>query len=117
MIEQLSSHTCELLVCLGANDFEELDSEGMSALHRHASRGWVHSCLTLIVCGASIDQRTPNEETSLHIAFRQRNKELALLLLSFGADASATNKLDQTPFALADSKFSTELSKFSGKSS
>jgi truncated hemoglobin YjbI len=77
-----------VLVRAGAQVDERSDSKRCTALHMAARRGNTKVAEALIDCGADINAQDKSGDTPLQRAKNCRKSEVALLLVSRGADAS-----------------------------
>ena len=59
----------------------------------------------LATCGAAVDAQNVVEDTPLHVAVRHGYDDVAVLLVSLGADLNATNKHGVTPVTEAKGAF------------
>ena len=62
----------------------------------------------LVDAGADVDARDKDNETPLHIAFRNNRLDVAQFLLKSGADMVAMNNRGEIPFQLAPRVTATE---------
>ncbi len=80
-----------------------VDGAGQSPLHLAvASMRWSLATLTIVLdAGASVNARTPEGDTPLHIAVRTGRADVMALLTQRGADVTLANKEGMTPLDLA----------------
>lgn len=95
----------EELVDIILKNLVELNAKncfGMTALHLAALHNRVSIAKKLIKAGASVNCKQKGElQTALHIAARQGNAEMVVLLLEKRAKAGKIDQAGQTPFEVA----------------
>ncbi|MBP5427325.1 MAG: ankyrin repeat domain-containing protein [Clostridiales bacterium] len=82
----------ELLLEYGA-DIESYDSIGFKPLHNACLLGSVDSVKLLLEHGANVEDKTLNNQESIHLI---QNKEKAYLLLKYGADINVKSTWGET---------------------
>ena len=63
--------------------------DGGTALHRMAERNRLYGAAALLAGGADVNARDGRRQTALHVAARERHRDMAMLLLAFGASSNA----------------------------
>lgn len=95
---------------------QEVDKDGLTALHCAASRGH-HDCIETIVglCGSDVDVPDHNGSTPLFYAVTLGHNECTSLLLSYGADANHQDNKGRTPAHCAAARGQLEALKILAK--
>ncbi|TMW60058.1 hypothetical protein Poli38472_000100 [Pythium oligandrum] len=91
------SPALQLLLASSADPNSE-DEFGFTPLHRLIQSGNVEGATLLLSSGANLTISAPGEETPLHLAAYENAREMAQLLLAFGADPFARNDRGVTSF-------------------
>ena len=95
---------------------QEIDKDGLTALHCAASRGH-HDCIETIVglCGSDVDVEDHNGSTPLFYAVTLGHNECTSLLLSYGANTNHKDKKGRTPAHCAAARGQLEALKLLAK--
>ncbi len=108
----------------GANEINDLVTRGANPNHLEFNDAPLHSAidnndhpipvvLALLDYGANPNlQNKLTGETPLHLAIREGNMELAILLIENGADLTIENIYQQTPMQLADMVTAIKIGEF-----
>ena len=87
-----------LIFKAGIDDVNMCEWEGESLLHWVSFRGYVDSIETLLLLGADVNLKDSFfQHTSLHVAARYGQYEVAKVLLENGADFRMKDKVGNTP--------------------
>jgi len=88
-VNEFSQHLTGDLVRCGASVRDVDPRDGGTALHRMAERNRLYGAAALLAGGADVNARDGRRQTALHIAARERHRDMAMLLLAFGASSNA----------------------------
>lgn len=97
----------DFLLAAGA----ELNHTGWTPLHYAVFAEQAEMVSYLLLKGANVDARAPNEQTALMLAAKNGNLAIVKLLLNAKADAALIDQHGDTPLTLAQKNNNTELSK------
>lgn len=76
---------------------DETDEKGLTGLMWAAGYGQLNSVRQLLKCGADVNYRGPNSETTLHLAAAYGHHDVVKILLNHGADPNACDEDGNTP--------------------
>jgi len=99
-----------LLLNKGAG-VNEVNSFGLSALHRAVEKGNKAAVIELLKHGADVNQASGKGFTPLHCAVLSENKDILLLLLERGADPHCRDRKGRKPIDHAKKVHNVEIEK------
>lgn len=94
---------------ISADNINNKDEDGFTALHLAADRGHVEAVKILIDAGADLNIKTDDEETALHLACIAEQLETAKLLIEKGCDQTLVDAEGKTALEQGEESFTSQL--------
>lgn len=94
---------------------DETDEKGLTGLMWAAGYGQLNSVRQLLKCGADVNYRGPNSETTLHLAAAYGHHDVVKILLNHGADPNACDEVRIFVFFFFEEKKNLILEKNSAQ--